>query len=440
MEIANLVISHRKASIDQIQKAWHGDYKKLLDRLMSLPNIRESAILLTCNRVEVYVYGTNTIETLKNFAKHMGVPERIIEIHRDEKTLEHLLRVASGLESMMVGEDQILGQVKDFYNLAKEYGSIGEVLDLVFSKAIQVGKKVRNRTRINKGAVSIGSAGVELAERILGTLEGKKALIIGAGEMGKLVGKAIAHKNLEKIYIANRTLERGEMLAKEIGENAQAVPFERIEKYLTECDFVISATSAPHEIITYEMMEKVMEVRKEPILLIDIALPRDISPEVEKIEGVMLRTIDDLREISKENLRKRLREAEKAEKIIKEELEDLVNRLKELKARNAICMMYSHAEAIKNDEIIELYNKLHSKYGVDESVLPLLESFANSLIKKFLRKPTVRLREAARNGRPEVVEVVEFLFGGASNGVSKAENEEVEKGQNKAINEGNTTR
>ncbi|MBE8539867.1 glutamyl-tRNA reductase [Geoglobus acetivorans] len=436
MEIANLVISHKKASIDQIQKAWHGDYKTLLDRVMSFSNIRECAILLTCNRVEVYVYGSGTIETLREFARSMGVPERIIEIHKNGETLEHILRVASGLESMMVGEDQILGQVKDFYNMGKEYGSIGEVLDLVFSKAIQVGKKVRNKTKINKGAVSIGSAAVELAERRLGTLTGKKALIIGAGEMGKLVAKAIAHKNLDKIYIANRTLQRGKALAQEVGGKAIAVPFDKVEKYITECDFVISATSAPHYVITRSMMEKIMEIRKEPVLLVDIALPRDVEPEVANVEGVLLHTIDDLREISRENLRRRLKEAEKAEKIIKEELGDLIERLKELKARNAICMMYSHADYIKNEEIIELYNKLHAKYGVDEEVLPMLESFANSLIKKFLRKPTVRLRQAARNGKPEVVDAVEFLFGGVKYGISKGENEKIEKEQNPPPNAG----
>ncbi|AKG92373.1 glutamyl-tRNA reductase [Geoglobus ahangari] len=431
MEIANLVISHKKASIDEIQKAWHGDYRQLLDRVMSYPNIRECAILLTCNRVEVYVYGTKTLETLKEFAGKMGVPERIIEIHKDRDTLEHLLRVASGLESMMVGEDQILGQVKEFYNLGKEYGSIGEVLDLVFSKAIQVGKKVRNRTRINKGAVSIGSAAVELAERTLGTLRGKRAMIIGAGEMGRLVAKAIAHKNLEKIYVANRTPERGRRLAEEIG-NAEVVPFDRIERYMVECDVVISATSAPHHVITRGAVERVMALRKEPLLIIDIALPRDVEPEVGEVEGVTLYTIDDLREISTENLRKRLREAKKAEEIIKEELDDLMDRLKELKARNAICMMYVHADYIKNEEIIEFYNKLSAKYGVDEDVLPMIESFANSLIKKFLRKPTVRIRKAARNGNSEVIEAVEYLFGGGSNGVSRSENEEVEERQAEA--------
>ena len=429
MEIANLVISHKKASIDDIQKAWHGDFKQLIGRIMSYPEIGECAILLTCNRVEVYVYGRNVMEILRDFAGKMGVPERIIEIHRGRDSLEHLLRVASGLESMMVGEDQILGQVKDFYHLGKESGSIGEVLDTIFTKAIQVGKKVRRMTMINKGAVSIGSAAVELAERKLSTLIGRKAMLIGAGEMGELVAKALSHKNLEKIYIANRTIRRGEMLANEIGRNARAIPFDKIEKYMVEVDLVITATSAPHYVITRDMAEKVMNIRKEQLLIIDIALPRDTEDSVGNMDGIMLYTIDDLREISRENLRRRMKEAEKAEKIVKKELDHLMEMLKELKARNAICMMYSHADYIKNEEILELYHKLKSRYEIDENALPIIESFASSLIKKYLRKPTVRIRMAARNGGIEVIDAVEYLFGGDTDGVSNAQNEKVEKGK-----------
>lgn len=436
MEIATLVISHKKASIDDIQRAWHGDYKQLIDRIMSYPGIKECAILLTCNRVEVYVYGRNAIEMLKDFAGKMRVPERIIEIHRGEDSLEHLLRVASGLESMMIGEDQILGQVKDFYQLGKELGSIGEVLDTAFTKAIQVGKKVRKMTKINEGAVSIGSAAVELAERKLSTLIRNKAMIIGAGEMGKLVAKALSHKDLEKIYIANRTAKKGQKLAEELGENAKTIPFEKIEKYMVEVDLVITATSAPHYIITKPMMERVMNVRKEDLLIIDIALPKDVEDSVKEIDGVLLYTIDDLREISKENLRRRMKEAKKAEKIVKKELNHLIEMLKELKAKNAICMMYTHADYIKNEEVVELYNKLKSKYGIDESVLPILESFANSLIKKYLRKPTVRVRMAARNGGVEIIDAIEYLFGGDFHGISEAENEKIEKGKAETSLEG----
>ncbi len=427
MEIANLVISHKKASIDEIEKAWHGDYKALIDRLLYYPNIRECVILHTCNRVEVYVCGTDTIKTLKDFMEKMGVPERIVEINKDEMALEHILRVAYGLESMMVGEDQILGQVKEFYNLSKKYGSVGEILDLVFKKAIQVGKKVRKLTNINKGAVSIGSAAVELAEKKLGNLKGKKAIIIGAGKMGRLVGKAIAKRSLERVYVANRTAEKGFALAGEIC--GIAIPFSEIGKYMVDCDVVITSTSAPHYIIRRNLIERVMKIRKSPLLIIDIALPRDVEPAVGDIEKVTLCTIDDLREISDENLRKRLEEAKKAEKIVKDELKILIRQIKELKARNAIGLMYSHAYVVRDEEIAELFNKLKTRYGVDKDAIPLIESFANSFIKKFLRLPTVRIREAARNGKAEIIDLVEYLFGGENVGVSDIKNEEAEEGK-----------
>jgi len=427
MEIANLVISHKKASINEIQRAWHGDYRSLIKKIISIPNISECAVLMTCNRVEVYVVGTETEKTLREFARQMGVSERIIEIHKDDKCLEHILRVASGLESMMVGEDLILGQVKYFYNLSKEYGGIGEILDVVFVKAIQVGKKVRNQTKINKGSVSIGSAAVELAEKTLGSLHEKEVLIIGAGEMGSLVARAIAHKETRSVFIANRTFHRAVKLAEEIG--GRAVRFDSIERYMVSCDVVISATSAPHHVITRDVVERVMGVRNGPLLIIDIALPRDVEEGVAEVEGVTLYTIDDLRAISQENLKKRLKEAKKAERIIAEELRHLKMKLKDIKADSAIHLLYARAEVVKKEEVLELYNKLKAKYGVDESSLPLLESFANSLIKKFLRSPTVRLREAARNGRLEVIEAVQYLFGGEDVEISCFENEEAEERQ-----------
>jgi len=225
------------------------------------------------------------------------------------------------------------------------------------------------------------------------------------------------------------------MLADEIGGNARFVPFDKIEKYMVEVDIVITATSSPNFIITEKMAEKVMKVRKENLLVIDIALPRDVENSVGEIDGVMLYTIDDLREISRENLIRRMKEAEKAEKIVKKELDHLIEMLKELKARNAICAMYSHANLVKNEEIVELYHKLKSKYNIDERALPIIESFANSLIKKYLRKPTVRMKIAARNGGAEIIDAVEYLFGGDSNGVPENKNEKVEKGKIESLSQ-----
>lgn len=432
MEIACITISHKKASIEELQKVWFENYGDLLKNVLSDSRINECAVLMTCNRVELYVVGKNTKEFLKNFIEKLNVKNEIVDIYLNDECLEHLLRVSAGLESMIVGEDQILGQLKDFYSLCKKHGAIREILDIVFSKAIQVGKKVRNLTNINKGSVSIGSAAVELAESKLGSLKKKRVLLIGAGEMGSLVAKAIVNKDVDAILIANRTFSKARELAKQLG--GIAVKFDRLEEFMTKCDVVISATSAPHYIITRDLIERVVKKRKDPILLIDIALPRDI--EDTNTEKAIIHTIDDLKEISDKNLRKRYNEAKKAEKIIKEELKHLKMMLKDLRANTAISSMYTVAEIVKKDEIRELYNKLKSKYNVDEEVIPILEDFANSFIKKFLRQPTVRLRMAARDGKPYVIDAVEYLFGGVCD-VSANKDEEIKERKSKVFGERN---
>ena len=405
MEISCLVISHKKASIKEIEKAWHGDCCMIINNILLNDNIKECALLLTCNRVEVYVVGKNTEEFLRKLAKEMRVSERIIEIYKDDDCLYHLLRVASGLESMIVGENQILVQIRYFYNISKNCGGIGEILDIVFRKAIHVGAKVRNLTNISKGSVSIASATIELIRKV-DSLENKKVLVVGAGEMGSLVAKALASK--AKIYIANRTFERAVRVAKAL--NGRAVRFEELEKYIAECDIVISTTSAPYCIITKDMIENAMSIRRKPILIVDIALPRDVEESVKEVEGVRLFTIDDLKVISEENMKKRLKEIKNAEIIIKEELKLLKGMLKELNAKEVIRCMYERAEEIKKVEIEELFNKLRSRYGIGEDVIPILEDFVNSFVKKYLHIPTQRIKELAKNCDTNTLKILEHIF------------------------------
>ncbi|AGK60580.1 glutamyl-tRNA reductase [Archaeoglobus sulfaticallidus PM70-1] len=428
MEITCMVISHKKAPIDVLEKIWQKDLRKVIVDMLSRKEISECAFLMTCNRVELYLVGNNTMDVLREFSSKFEIDESYVEYKKDDSAIMHLMRVCSGLESMMVGEDQILGQVREYYHICKDLGGIGGYLDLVFKKAINTGRKVRNLTGINKGSVSIGSAAVELAEDVLGSLDGRKILLIGAGEMGTLVANSIANKNACTVLIANRTYEKAEELAKKIG--GVAVRFDMLESCMTDCDVIISATSAPHYILRKDTVERVMRNRDRGILIVDIALPRDVEEDVKQIPGVELYTIDDLRIISERNLEKRKEKIPMAEKIIHEEFINLKNAIKEKKANHAISLMYSSAERIKRDEIIELYNKLSAKYGVDETVLPILEGFVNSLVKKYLRLPTMRLREAARNGKPEIIEYVEYLFGGedfvSCNEDAKTEKEKAE--------------
>lgn len=422
MEIGCLVISHKKAKVQDIERIWLKSKSKIYN-VISQCDVSEYAYLFTCNRFEIYVVGANVPDCLYDIAISLGIDK--IEIFHGDECLMHLMRVASGLESMIVGEEQILGQVRQYYNICKQEGTIGEILDRVFKKAIQVGRRVRKETDISKGSVSIGSAAVDIVEKVLGSLDGKKVLLIGAGEMGTLVAKAIANKNVETILIANRTYSRAEELAKRIG--GKAVRFDKLKEYLKICDVIISATSAPHIVVSKEDVEEALKHRNGKLLIIDIALPRDVDERVKELDGVELLTIDDLRRVSEENLQRRLSEIIKVENIIKEEVEQLKLLLKDINAKSAIAAMYSLAEKYIEEEIEELYSKLISKYEVDSEVKDMLEDFANSLIKKFLRRPTVRLREAARNERMHIIEAVKYLFGDGNGRVSKTKVKEIEE-------------
>ncbi|MDI9645558.1 MAG: glutamyl-tRNA reductase [Archaeoglobales archaeon] len=405
MEIACLSVSHKRAKVETIEKAWIG-VDNLVKILKSLP-LKESAFIFTCNRFEVYAVAEDATSYLKELSNKLGI-ENYAEILHGEKCIRHLLRLASGLESMVVGEDQILGQIRDYFNLCKKFCLTGEILNKVFGKAINVGVRVRKETNISRGSLSIGSVAIELAENTLGTLDGRTILIIGAGEMGTLVAKSIANRNIRKILIANRTFSRAQELAKEIG--GIAVKFDKISEYLPTADVVISATAAPHIILTKKIVEATLKDRKESLLIIDLGLPRNVEESVGELEKVVLYTIDDLRSVSEENFKKRIKEVEFAEKIVEEELEHLKVIIKELSIKTAVASMYRLASKYFDEEVEELFAKLSAKYKLEEQDKKMFYDFANSLIKKFLYIPTLKLKEAAKNGNPHLADVVQYLF------------------------------
>ncbi len=409
-EISSMLITHVKANVEDIEKlhAWHGGVDKILERLYSHELVEECAVLMTCNRVEVYVVSPKGSKVLFNFAKMMKVPNLIVDFLDHEETMHHLMRLTSGMESMIVGEDQILGQVKDLYNLAKQIGTTGKMLDTVFSKSIQVGKRVRNETDINRGSVSIGSAAVELADDVLGNLEGKTVMIIGAGEMGSLVAKALANKNIKVIYVANRTFERAEALACEL--NGEAIKYDLINEYIRESDVVISATAAPHMVITKEMIEGAMKEHKSDILLIDIANPRDIDESTGEIEGVRLFNIDSLKSISEKNLNRRKGEISKVENIIDEELKLLKIQYKRQQADRIISALYSMINEIRCHERDAAINKLKAYHTIGEIETEVLNDLTHSVANKILAEPTKILRNAAEHDDEMFLDTVAELF------------------------------
>ncbi|HOI69225.1 MAG TPA: glutamyl-tRNA reductase [Methanothrix sp.] len=409
-EIASMLVTHRKANIDEIERAWHGDLEALLKWISSHSLVEECAVLKTCNRVEIYVVSPRGEKVLFELAKKARISSRIIDFHDHDESLSHLLRLASGLESMIIGEDQILGQMKELYNMAKAAGTTGWTLDVAFKKAISVGKRVRRETRINERSISVGSAAVDLAEEILGSLAGRSVLVIGAGDTGALISKALLSKNIGDLRVTNRTFGRALALAASLG--VEAVPFDEMKEMIRTSDLVISATSAPHYILRRDDLEEVMARRtKGTLLMIDIANPRDIDEDVGEIPGVELRNIDALREISAENMRLRMAEMARAEAIIAEELGFLKAKYKRRRAEELLGRIYFVAEEIKAQECMRAMNKLGARHTLGEIEERVLMDMSHSIVNKIFAEPTKVLRKAAERGDDDCLRFVEELFG-----------------------------
>ena len=407
-EIASMLVTHRKASIDEIEKAWHGDVETILKWVCQEPKVEECAVLKTCNRVEIYVVSARGEKVLFELAKKARISSRIIDFHDHDESLCHLLRLACGLESMIIGEDQILGQMKELIQMAMKAGTTGWMLETAFKKAIQVGKRARKETQINERSISVGSAAVDLAEEIIGDLEGRSVLVIGAGETGELISRALMAKNTGSLIVTNRTFDSARDLADCLG--GKAVPFEEMRDYLKTADVVISATAAPHYILLKDDIEKAMTGRESKLLLIDIANPRDIDEAASQVPGVQLHNIDSLRNISNENMMRRMAEVTKVEAIIAEEIRLLQAKYKRKQAEDLLGLLYSQAEVVKDQEVQRAMNKLSARHTLGEIEQKVLQDMSHSIVNKLLSEPTKALKSAAERGDMKLLEALAELF------------------------------
>ncbi|NPB06717.1 MAG: glutamyl-tRNA reductase [Aquificae bacterium] len=296
---------------------------ELLPKLKREVPVEELMLISTCNRVELYAYNLvpNARELALKFIKLKGLPEsveRYFFYKRGEEAVFHVFKVASSLDSMVVGEPQIVAQFKEAYQLAREAGTVGKILNRLYEKALRASKRVRTETGISKSAVSVSYAAVELAKKIFGELKGAKVLLVGAGEMGELAASYLKRFGA-LLHVTNRTYERAVRLARELG--ADALRFEHMEDYLPLMDVVIVSTGAPHYVLTKEAMERSVKARNyEPQFVIDISVPRNADPEIGKLDSVFLYDIDDLKQVVEENLKGRKEEARKGEVILWDEV------------------------------------------------------------------------------------------------------------------------
>src|ERR1041384_6426843 len=314
MQLALVGLSHKTAPVEVRERlAFPGDgVRDALTALTGRHQVNEAMILSTCNRVEVVAQSTDD-DTIREFlCDFHQIPHESVSKHlysfRNADVIRHVFRVASSLDSMVIGEPQILGQVKEAYRIAMDAGTVGMHLSALMNRAFAVAKKVRTETGISQSAVSVSYAAVELAKKIFGTLNGKTVMIIGASKMGELAAKHLKRAGVSSVLVTNRTFERAVELAK-VFEGA-AVPFDRLTDHIDRADIVISSTGAPHFIITKPMGEQVIHRRKnKPMFFIDIAVPRDIDPAVNEIDNAFLYDIDDLQQVVDANMKDRLSEA-----------------------------------------------------------------------------------------------------------------------------------
>lgn len=393
--ILNIRVDHKTANIQTMESSI-STLDDLFQDLKTKYDVEEYIPIKTCNRAEYYLVVAG------DYLDDTEHDDFVIE--KNEDALRHLLRLSSGLESMIIGEDQILGQIKDAKKRANKEGSTGIILNTVFTKAIHVGQAVRKKTHINRGSVSIGSAAVDLAEAVHGNLKCKKVLIIGAGKMGTLVAKALVEKHLKAIVVANRTHDRAVCLAKELG--GYAIHFDKLMESMADADVIISATGAPHAILTYEKVkESVPSERRKSLVMVDIANPRDIEDEVSDL-GVKVFNIDDLRGIADDNRKNREKEAEEAEKIVESELLLLNKSLKHIKVEPLLSDIRTNMESIRYRETQKALNMLGNINGQEKVV----DKLTKSVVDKIFHDIVLNIRKAAENDEDEIIKACESLF------------------------------
>jgi glutamyl-tRNA reductase len=401
MGIIVVGLSHKTAAIEVREKLNFPEstLPDALRKLMAYEGIRESLIVSTCNRVEIYASVTGSdkgIDQVKQFiSDYHGLSREALEqslyVYPDAQGVRHTFRVASSLDSMVLGEAQILGQLKDAFDIALKTKTTSTILNKLIKKAISVAKRVRTETRLAEGAVSISSAAVELAKKIFGELEGKNVMLLGAGEMAELAAQHLLGNGVKNIMVANRTFERAEELAKEF--KGDAIRFEHFPDALMMVDILICATGAPNYVVNRDMASRALKERRhKPIFMIDISNPRNIDPEVDKVDNVYLYDIDDLQSKVDVNTEGRAKEAGRAEEIVAQEVETY---LAWERALDAVPTIVDLREKVEDVRRRELEKALGSLDGITEDQKRAVEAMSQAIVNKLLHAPLVVLKQAA---------------------------------------------
>jgi glutamyl-tRNA reductase len=411
-----LSASYKKAKLRLLEALVFKDAAAVMTGLCSQGLMEECIVVQTCHRVEIYGVLKESLKEdairkiLRFWSANTGVSldilARNVDLLKGREALANLFNVASGLEAMVVGEDQILGQVRTAYVKAKKLGSVGLVLSKVFMRAVNTGRRVRRETRVNEGSVSISSAAVDLAAKELGDLRRIAALVIGAGEAGSVAAETLRRRKAKTILIANRTYETGVQLAKQV--HGRPVRFEEIYDTIPEIHLAVVALTVDQPVVEARPLREIMSKRRvRELLVVDISQPRAVEEDVGKVAGVTLRNIESLKEVVDASLRARQNEAEKARKIVLEELERFERQQSEFLIQPLISEIYKRIESIRQKELKRALSKL-SESNVKK--VQILDRFSRELVERVLQMPIDQLKEAALNHDDGLLSAAEKLF------------------------------
>ena len=375
--------------------------------LAAVPGVSECMIVSTCNRVELLAAVESPDADLTGFLhRHFGLDPAVLQRHiyqqRDRDAVRHLFRVAASLDSMVVGEPQILGQVKEAFAVARASGTVAGQLEHLLQSAFAAAKKVRSETEIGSSSVSIASVAVDLARKIFGSLQGRTVFLVGAGKMSELAARHLVQQGAGTILVTNRTQERARLMAEEF--NGRVIPFDQLYDAVSEADIVISSTGAPHPIFRREHGQAFMHRRRNrPMFFIDIAVPRDVDPAMGKLEGVFVYDIDDLQAVAAAHMAERGRVASDAESLIAREVERFQQRQRTVNVAPAIVALQQQAEEIRKAELRRVQSRLGS---LSPDQVAAVEALTRGLVNKFLHPPMQALKQAAREGNSARVDAL----------------------------------
>jgi glutamyl-tRNA reductase len=408
MNFQLLGVNHKTAPVE-VRELLAIPERKLpeaLQQLLLLPGVSEGLILSTCNRVEILAQTKNGSTDLRGFlAQYFRAEPQTYESHlyeyRGGEAVRHVFRVAASLDSMVVGEPQILGQVKEAYATARAAGAVQSHLDLLLTRAFAVAKRVRTETAVGSSSVSVASVAVELASKIFGSLDGKQVCLVGAGKMSELAARHLLAKGAGPIFVANRTYDRAQVLAEKFG--GSAVRFDDLHRQCEQADIVITSTGSPVAIFRREHGELFLSRRRNrPMFFIDIAVPRDVDPEMNKLDGIFVYDIDDLQEAVGSHVASRHQEAERAEKIVESEVERFQARLHTLHLKPTIISLQDQFETIRQAELDRVRGRL-GQLTVDQE--QAIEALSRGIVNKILHTPIRSLKTAAAS--PEITTLIE---------------------------------